>query len=142
MKLLHLLVLLAFASTASAHTQTGSLGAAATATDYYQVVCSDDGSGPPASLVVAIEDVSPVATPVVSVQVQRGALVANSSDATDADGSASPLVAIDGGAGTYEVLIDKSATGTESYVLTFHCLTGPGGTGIHTGTDIIVRQNQ
>ena len=45
-------------------------------------------------------------------------------------------------ASAQEVLVDKSAAGAENYVLTFHCVTGPDGTGLHTGTDVIARQNQ
>jgi hypothetical protein len=132
-------LLLVSGAVASAHTQSGALGAAASATDYYQVTCTDDGSGTPASLVVQLEDAAPAAAPKLSVQVQKGSKVANATDAADADGAASPSVAVDGGPGVYEVLVDKSGAGSESYVLTFHCLTG---TGAHAGTDILTRQNQ
>lgn len=140
------LVLLALvlggASVASAHTQSGSLGSDASATDFYQVTCSDDGSGAPASLAVQVLDASPVAAPIVSVQVQKGLLLTNSSDPVDGDTAASPLVSVNGGAGVYDVLIDKSAAGAETYTLTYHCMTGADGTGSHTGTSITVRQNQ
>jgi hypothetical protein len=127
---------------AAAHTQVGSLGSAASATDYYQIVCSDDGSGPPVSLALQLQDASPAGTPLVSAQVQRGSQVANTTDPVDADAAAGPVVAINGGGGAYEVLVNKTSAGAEAYVLTFHCLTGPDGTGIHTGTDVLVRQNQ
>lgn len=135
-------ILLSLAGSARAHTQAGALGAAGTATDYYQVTCGDDGNGVPASLVVQIEDDAPVAAARVSAQVQKGARVANTTDPIDADGMVSPVIAVDGGPGVYEVLVDKSGAGAESYILTFHCLTGPGGTGIHTGTTLGTRQNQ
>jgi hypothetical protein len=127
------------AASASAHTQTGALGAAATATDYYQVTCTDDGNGVPASLFVQVEDTAPAAAPRVSAQVQKGSKVANTTDPLDADGSASPAIALEGGAGAYEVLVDKTSAGSETYSLTFHCLTA---TGIHTGSDILTRQSQ
>ena len=43
------LLAVATASPARAHTQNGSLGTMASATDLYHVTCSDDGSGPPGS---------------------------------------------------------------------------------------------
>ena len=59
------------------------------------------------------------------------------------DVSASPLVYVNAGSGTvFDVLVDKSGVGAENYTLTFHCVTGPTGTGLHTGTDVVTRQNQ
>ena len=49
----------ALAGGALAHTQDGSLGDPAAATDYYQVSCSDDGSGVPASLVAQVQNRGP-----------------------------------------------------------------------------------
>lgn len=126
-----------------AHTQNGALGTAASATDLYTILCSDDGTGVPASLSVQVQDVAPAAAPLVSVQVRNGTALLNSTDPTDADGVASPLVSVNAVAGTsYDVLVDKTTDGAESYVLTYHCWTGPDGTGLHTGTDLIVRQSQ
>lgn len=125
-----------------AHTQSGALGDAAGATDYYQVTCSDDGSGAPGSLSMQVLDASPVAAPLVSVQTRKGLLLANSTDATDGDAGLSPIVSVNGGAGVYDVLVDKTAAGAETYTLTFHCVTGPNGTGLHTGTEIVTRQSQ
>ena len=130
------------ASVASAHTQAGSLGAAASATDSYQVTCSDDGSGAPASLIVQILDASPAAAPLVMVQAQKGTELVNSTDPGDADADPSPEAFVNGGAGVYNVLVDKTGAGAESYTLTYHCYTGPNGTGIHTGTTLTTLQNQ
>jgi hypothetical protein len=126
----------------SAHTVNETLGASASATDFFQVICSDDGSGAPQSLSVQVRDNAAVEAPLVSVQVQRGAGLVNATDAVDGDSGASPLVAVDGGAGAYDVLVDKSGAGAESYTLTFHCTTGPGGTGLHTGTSDVTLQDQ
>ena len=126
-----------------AHTQAGSLGSGASATDYYQILCSDDGTGPPASLAIQVLDSAPAAAPLVSVQARNGRELASTTDPTDGDPSASPLVFVNVAAGVvYDVLVDKSGVGGENYVLTFHCLTGPNGTGLHTGTDLVTRQNQ
>ena len=128
--------------TAWSHTQNGALGSAAGATDFYQITCSDDGSGAPASLTLQILDTAPAAAPLVAVQGQKGTLATNSTDATDADATPSPTVVLNGGAGVYDVLVHKTAAGSETYTLTFHCLTGPDGTGDHTGTSLTTRQNQ
>jgi hypothetical protein len=138
------LVLLALAlggaSLASAHTQNGSLGTSASATDYYAITCSNDGSGAPGSLVLEVLDAGPVAAPLVSAQIRKGSLLTNTTPA--GDGEWSPLVFLNGGAGTYDVLVDKSDAGAESYTLDFHCVTGTNGGGVHTGTAIQVRQDQ
>jgi hypothetical protein len=130
------------AAPTSAHTYTDSLGSAASATDFYQVTCSDDGSGPPASLFAQVRDEGPVSPPWVSVQLHRGSLLASSSDPIDGDTESSPSITVNGGPGVYDVLVDKSGAGSENYTLTFHCMTGPDGTGVHTGTAISVKQNQ
>ena len=75
--------------------------------------------------------------------MRNGSARATATDATDADASASPLIHVDTVAGiVFDVLVDKSGAGAENYVLTIHCLTGPNGTGLHTGTDVVTRQNQ
>ena len=136
------LMLLGVARGAAAHTQSGALGDAAASTDYYQVTCSNDGSGAPGSLSMQVQDAAPVASPLVSVQTRKGLLLANTTDPTDGDAGLSPIVHVNGGAGVYDVLVDKSAAGAESYTLTFHCVTGTNGSGLHTGTEIVTRQSQ
>jgi hypothetical protein len=121
---------------AQADTQPGSLAADAGAANLYQVTCSDDGAGPPASLVVAVQDTAPAAAPLVSVQIQKGSAARNATDAVDADTGFSPQVFVDGGAGVYDVFVDKSDAGAEGFVLSFQCTTGAGGTGSATGTSI------
>jgi hypothetical protein len=117
----------------------GTLEAAASATDYFQVTCSNDGSGEPASIVAEIRDEPPVADPLPSVQLQRGAVATNTTDATDGDAGASPLAFIDtagSGSGVFDVFVDKTAAGVESYTLTVTCMTGAGGGGVPTGTAV------
>mgnify|MGYP000848396707 CR=1 FL=1 len=43
---------------------------------------------------------------------------------------------------SYFVLVDKSGPGAKFYDLTYHCWTGPDGTGVHTGTSLIIRQSE
>ena len=130
------------AGLATAHTQAGALGTAAVATDYYQVTCTDDGSGPPASLLVRVRDDAPVAAPIVSVLVHKGLLARNGSDPVDGDTGLSFVAVVNGGAGVYNVFVSKTAAGVENYTLTLHCMSGLNGGGVHTGTTVTLRQNQ
>lgn len=125
----------------AAHTQDGSLGAAAAATDYYQVTCSDDGAGAPASLVVQVDHRGPDGAPAVLVVAHRGASAATSADVAGST-SPGPLVSVNSADGVYNVFLSKSGSGVANYSLTFHCMTGPNGAGLHTGTTIVFRQNQ
>jgi hypothetical protein len=127
---------------ASAHSLNETLGADASATDLVQIFCSDNGSGAPQSLAVDVRDNAPAEAALVSVQVQRGSALVNATDPVDGDAGLSPHVAVNGGAGAYDVLVDKSAAGAESYSLSFHCMTGPDGTGVHTGTASTLVQDQ
>jgi hypothetical protein len=82
------LLLAAPAGRVFAHTQIGSLGSAAAATDYYSVFCSDDGSGPPGSLVVQVSNVNvSVGEPIVAVVASKGTLATSSSDPVSANGT-------------------------------------------------------
>jgi hypothetical protein len=135
-------LLLSIAGTAFAHTQDGSLGDPAEATDYYQVTCSDDGSGRPASIIAQIQNRGPATISTVSAVVHRGTAATATADSTGGDINPSPLVFINGGDGVYDVFVSKAAGGAINYTLTYHCMTGPNGGGLHTGTGIVFRQNQ
>jgi len=124
-----------------AHTQDGSLSDAAASTDFYQVTCSDDGSGIPASMMAQVQNRGP-ATAAVSVVVQRGTTATATVDAVGGDVAQSPLVSVNGNDGVYNVFVTKSGGGAINYTLSFHCMTGPNGGGLHTGTTIVFRQNQ
>lgn len=130
------------AGRAPAHDQGGSLGTGASATDYYEISCFDDGAGAPGSLEIRIRDASPGSLPHVSAQVQRGLSLASVSDTLVADIVPSPSIHSNEGAGVYDVLVDKSGPGAKFYQLTYHCWTGPDGTGVHTGSALVTRQNQ
>jgi hypothetical protein len=116
---------------ASAHSLTGSLGAATGATDFYQVTCSDDKSGPPSYLVTSIESTISAATPRISVQARFNTSASNATDPINGDGNYSPSGKVTAGGGLYNVLIYKDGAGVQNYALEYHCLTA---TGVHTGT--------
>lgn len=122
-----------------AHDQNGSLGKSAGATDLYQVSCSTDSGGDSDHLNVQVLDSAPAASPMVSVQVQKGAAAANSTDPKDGDTAYSPEVSVTGGNGAYTVMVNKTASGAENYALEYHCQAKNGN---HTGTAIVPLQNQ
>lgn len=126
---------------ALAHTQDGTLGDGAAATDYYQVTCNDDGSGPPGSLVAQVQHRGSAATP-VAVVVHRAAAATTTVDTVPGDVASSPPVYVNGGDGVYNVFVSKAGSGLVNYTLSFHCMTGQNGGGLHTGTLIVFRQNQ
>lgn len=122
-----------------AHEQAGSLGKSAGATDLYQVSCSGDSGGDSDRLNIQVLDSAPAASPLVSVQVQKGTSAANSTDPKDGDTAYSPMVSVKGGNGAYTVMVNKTASGAENYTLEFHCQAKDGN---HTGTAIVPLQNQ
>lgn len=130
------------APSARAHSQPGSLGVAASATDYYEITCFDNGSGAPGSLEIQIRDSSPGAAPFVSVQVHHGLSLRSVSDDLVADILPSAEIYSNEGAAIYFVLVDKSGSGGKFYDLTYHCWTGPDGTGVHTGSNLVPRQSE
>ena len=104
---------------------------------------SDALDGPTASVTAAasaeealeVLAVSPSST-LVSAQIQKGTRATNTTDLVSGDGAPSPTATIDGGAGIYDVFVDKTDAGVETYELDLRCMTGAGGTGAETGTAI------
>jgi hypothetical protein len=124
---------------APAHDKTGALGTNEHATDLYQVTCASDAGGATAKLVMQVKDNAPAAAPRVSVQVIKGKLARNATDNGDGDANFSSPAIVNGGNGAYLVAVDKTAAGSESYALEFHCQAS---SGAHTDTSIATLQNQ
>lgn len=127
------------AGVASAHTVSGTLGTAATATDLYYVTCSDDGNGATGKLQVGVRDNAPVAAPLVSITAIQGSKAGSTTDTTDGNATGSAPVTVAGITGVFYVAVTKSTAGAESYTVDFHCLTA---TNAHTGTAASLKQNQ
>ncbi len=127
---------LAAPGAAGAASLTGNLPAGATVARLLFLDCSNDGAGAPLSATVQVRDLAPVAAPLVSVQLRRGAAATNSTDEVDGDASPSPLVFVNGGAGRYDVYVDKTAAGEEAFEVVAQCWTGTGGSGAPTGTSL------
>ncbi|MFI3157678.1 MAG: hypothetical protein QX199_16155 [Methylococcaceae bacterium] len=135
-----LLGILGYANSAAAHDINGALGKAAGATDYYQVECFDDGAGPADRLLVEIKDLAPVAAPLISVQVTKGIIAKNTTDVVDGNATYSPTLTVNGGNGSYYLIVDKTAAKAETYNLQVHCETSGDQ---HTGTtEPALLQNQ
>lgn len=125
---------------ASAHDQAGTLGATKSAIDYYQIQCFDDGNGPAEHLELSVIDpAGPKAAPVISAQVTKGILAMNTADIVDGDALYSPAVKLNGGNGSYYVMVDKTNKAADNYSLEYHCETA---TKAHTGTNITILQNK
>lgn len=123
---------------ALAHTQVGSLGSGAGATDLYTVTCSTDSGGVTFRLYTRMKD-NTSGSSLVQVQTRKGSIATNTTDPTGGDSAYSPTVYNNSGNGAYNVLVDKTASGTNNYTLDYHCQTA---TGVHTGTSITTNQNQ
>jgi len=95
------------------------------------VACFDDGNGPADRAIISIKDALPVASPQLSLQVIKGKIAKNTTDAVDGNARFSPEVVVKGGNGDYLFVVDKSALGAELYTIEMHCETSKG---IHTGT--------
>lgn len=123
---------------ALAHTQGGSLGSGAGATDLYTVTCSTNAGGATFRLYTRVKD-NTSGSSLVQVQTRKGSIATNTTDPSGGNTAYSPTVYNNSSNGAYNVLVDKSASGTNSYTLDYHCQTA---TGVHTGTGIIQNQNQ
>lgn len=128
---------------AQAHTAGATLGAdgtSASATGLADVTCFDDGNGQPAGLLVQIKDLSPpVPGLLISVQLYKGTQATNITDTVSGDAEFSEGVQLDGGAGVYRIMVNKTDIGARAFELVWHCRTSDQ---THTGTDILVRQFQ
>lgn len=124
---------------ASAHDLLNQpIGATVGATDYFQVTCSNDGTGNAARLDIQVNDDTAGAS-LLSLQVQKGLIARNTTDPVGANGVFSPLVSVAGGNGVYNVIVDKTTAAARQYDILFHCITSGN---LHTGTSISQKQNQ
>lgn len=134
-----ILTIVSFANSTFAHTLNGSLGTGAGATDYYLVTCAPDAGENTSSLEARVKDNAPVVSPLISVQVVRASLASNATDLSDGNTTYSSLAKVNGGNGTYIVMVNKTASGAESYTLEYHCKAA---NGVHTATSSSTQQNQ
>lgn len=133
-----------YASSILAHQQSGTLGKPVGATDLYMVTCSTDSGGVSAKLLNSVSTGNAATTVKVSVRTQKGAKATNTTDSINGDTGTtafSPEVNNVGGDGIYNLTVGKTAASKTPvpYIIDFHCLSS---TNSHTGTDIMMLQNQ
>ncbi|MGR8951853.1 MAG: hypothetical protein ACU83V_05515 [Gammaproteobacteria bacterium] len=126
----------------SAHDTTESLGAAASATDVYQIICFEENGIIPSQLFFDIKSAT-LSAPPLSAQVINDDLAMSTTDSIGGDAAKSPelKVARPGTNDVYTVVIDKSgaSVGDVNYVIDYHCENS---TGSHAGTQILNPQDQ
>ena len=126
------------------HSAVGSLSNKKSATDAYSVTCSNEEGGDTATfrLAARVRDERPARKPKVSVTIAKGGTAVRVTDKKDGDRRHSPWAYVDGGNGVYRMLVTKSRKGRERFSVEFHC-QGPSSSGfIHTGSSVIITQNQ
>lgn len=128
------IICLCWLASAGAHDKRDSLGAAASATDLYELECFNDQgnpSGDPHELYFEIrgDSKSPVQ---VSAQILNGAQAYSATDHINGDNAFSPeLVVVHDGSDVYQIIVDKNGPGAVNYSLEYHCQSS---NGAHTGT--------
>lgn len=107
----------------------------ATFTGLARISCFDDGNGEAASLIARIRDNSlPTQGLFVNVQLLKGTRAISITDTVSGDADYSSFIELEGGKGTYFLIINKTDAGARDIELEWHCLTADKA---HTGTDII-----
>ncbi len=136
-----LVCLVSYTSVSSAHTAGATLdpeGNVRSFTGMAFITCFDDGNGPADNIIVRVRDNSPpVPGLLVNVQVYKGNKVNSITDTVSGDADFTPFITLQGGAGVYWLLVNKTDVGARSFEIEYHCNTADG---IHTGTDIGVTQ--
>jgi hypothetical protein len=126
----------ALPSLASAATLTGSLATPASASALLAVDCASDA----ASLSAQVTNLAPISGALVGLQIKKGNAAINTTDPIDGDVDPSSAVFVSGGAGRYDVFVDKTDAGAEAWSVVAQCWTGAGGTGTPTGTTLFSTQ--
>lgn len=132
---------LGYVGISSAHDAGATMdpvGNVASFTGYALVTCFDDGNGPADYLRASIKDTSPPQDNLlVNLQIIKGDHAISTTDPVSGDGNFSPSVSVHGGNGVYLLLVNKTAAGARSFLVSYHCVTA---SEVHTGTDIAVKQ--
>lgn len=129
---------LGYASLSSAHSAGAPTGESRTFTGLAQITCFNDGNGDADNLIARIRDNSePVPGLMVNLQLYKGNKAVSISDTVSGDADFTDFVTLQGGPGTYYLIVNKTDVGVRDFDIDWHCQTA---TGVHTGTDISVKQ--
>ena len=133
--------LLGYAAGSSAHNAGATLdpnGNVRSFTGVAFITCFDDGNGPADHLIARIRDNSPpVPGLLVNLQIFKGNKSNSITDTVSGDANFTPFITLQGGPGTYWIMVNKTDVGARQFEVEYHCNTK---TGVHTGTDIGVSQ--
>jgi len=113
------LFFLDYSNSVLAHTQSGSLGESANATDFYVITCGEGSD----RLETQVRNIT-AKGPLVSVQAHSENLSSHSTDPVSGDTDYGPAVPLNGGGGAYYVTVDKAGAGEADYSMQFHCMSG------------------
>ena len=95
-------------------------GTNANATELGKVTCDPSSQ----YLAAEIQDQSaPVQGLLLSLHIYKGNQMTTATDPVSGDANASPIIAINGGAGDYYISATKTKAGLRSFTVTFQCLT-------------------
>ena len=98
------------------------------------ITCSDGSD----RIEVSVRDLSPpVPGLLVNLQVYKGDQANSITDTVSGDADWSKTIALQGGVGTYWILVNKTDVGARNFEIRYHCLAADGE---HTETDIGVTQ--
>lgn len=139
MKRLLFLMLLNLPFTTFAHDMGGELGEPASATDYYMIYCSTDGTEIPDKLYFQLTSTSPSNAPLISAQIAKDTFATSVTDLINGDANSSRVAEIIGGEGAYRVTVNKNKVGKASYAFVYHCESN---NGEHTETTDTTLQSQ
>lgn len=140
-RIIFFVAFLGYAGVSSAHDAGATMdphGNVASFTGYALVTCFNDDNGDADYLVASIKDTSPPQDNLlVNLQIIKGNHAISTTDPVSGDGNSSPAVSVHGGNGVYFLLVNKTAAGARSFLVSYHCVTA---SGVHTGTGIAVNQ--
>lgn len=127
-----------YASMSQSHETSAVMGEQADFLGYALVTCGSTTT----YLQAGIKDLSgAVAGLQVNLQIIKIDRADSTTDPISGDNDFSPYARVDGGAGTYQLLVNKTAVGARAFEVSYHCVRDnglPGGE--HTETDIVVKQ--
>lgn len=114
-------------------------GISATFTGLAIVTCSSNDSGEATDRLLArIRDFSPpVDGLLVNLQLLKGNKAVSITDNISEDADYSDYISLQGGNGTYYMMVNKTDTGERVFDIEYHCMSASGG---HTETSIGVLQ--
>jgi hypothetical protein len=113
-------------------------GVSATFTGLAIVTCSSTGSEATDHLLARIKDFSPpVAGLLINLQLFKGNKAVSITDHISGDSNYSDYISLQGGNGTYYMMVNKTNVGERTFDIDYHCMAA---SGAHTETEIGVLQ--